>query len=251
MVNRIWQQHFGRGLVRTASNFGKLGTPPSHPELLDYLADQFVKQGWSTKKLHREIVLSETYQLASTELPENLAKDPENRWLWHMPQRRLTVEEFRDALLAVTGELESTLGGDSGELDSPQFKRRTIYGKVSRHDLAGVLRLFDFPNPTLSSDLRGETTLPQQMLYVLNSPFVIDRAKALAARVSGADAQDAQVRQLFASALGREPLPSESKIAAKYLASADRPEDNAMIQLTRLERLAQSLLVSNEFYFVD
>lgn len=85
------------------------------------------------------------------------------------------MEEFRDALLAVTGELESTLGGDSGELDSPQFKRRTIYGKVSRHDLAGVLRLFDFPNPTLSSDLRGETTLPQQMLYVLNSPFVIDR----------------------------------------------------------------------------
>src|SRR5205823_7427188 len=145
MVNRVWQYHFGRGLVGTASNFGALGERASHPELLDWLARRFIASGWSLKALHREVLLSSAYQQSSRFDSQGLAKDPGNTLVWRMNRRRLDVEAWRDAMLAVAGRLEPTVGGPSLGLDAPGNRRRTVYAAISRHDLAWMLRLFDFP----------------------------------------------------------------------------------------------------------
>jgi len=250
MVNRIWQQHFGRGIVATPSNFGAVGVRPSHPELLDYLADRFVRQGWSVKQLHREILLSETYQRASTTDGKNVIADPENALLWRVSRRRLTIEAFRDASLAVTGELDRTAGGASLDLDDPKNVRRTVYGKVSRHELNRLLRLFDFPDPNISSERRTETTLPQQALFAMNSPFVIARAKSLAALLGKKPDAAAQVRTAYGLAYTRPPTEAELTGAVRFLSAEDQP-GTAKAALTRLERFAQALLASNEFYFID
>src|SRR5262249_2033792 len=161
MVNRIWQHHFGKGLVRTASNFGALGERPTHPELLDHLASRFMapspqpspprgegeRGSWSIKKLHREIMLSATYQLGSGFSAANHAIDPENRLLWRMNRRRLEVEAWRDSMLAVAGNLDRTLGGPSTKLADPTNRPRTLYRAVSRHELDNPQRLFAFPRP--------------------------------------------------------------------------------------------------------
>ncbi len=154
LVNRVWMYHFGAGLVRTPGDFGTRAEPPSHPELLDWLADRFVSEGWSLKRLHRQILLSATYQ-QSAGGPEDssirelaLHQDPENRWLWHMPMHRLSFEELRDALLAVTGEIDASIGGRPVDLLKAPFPtRRTLYGEVDREDLPSVFRAFDFANP--------------------------------------------------------------------------------------------------------
>ena len=172
MVNRIWQHHFGRGLVATSSNFGTLGERPTHPELLDWLAHRFIASGWSLKPLHREIMLSAVYQQSSRDDSTGFAKDPGNALLWRMNRRRLDIEAWRDALLATAGRLDSKLGGPSASLDAPGNQRRTVYAAVSRHDLAWMLRLFDFPDPNITSDRRVETTIPLQQLFVLNSEFM-------------------------------------------------------------------------------
>src|SRR5690606_2971719 len=140
IVNRIWQHHFGKGLVRTPSNFGMLGEPPTHPELLDHLATRFIRSGWSVKTLHREILLSATYQQSSRLNERAMEQDPENRLLWRMNRRRLDVEAWRDAMLAVSGTLDATLGGPSLNLDAGN-RRRTFYAFVSRHELDPLLRL--------------------------------------------------------------------------------------------------------------
>src|SRR5262249_52082978 len=145
MVNRIWQHHFGRGLVSTPSNFGALGERPTHPELLDYLAARFIASGWSIKTLHREILLSAAYQASSHADARNQELDPANQYLWRMNRRRLEVEAWRDAMLAVSDSLDETVGGPSNELALPENHRRTLYAVVSRHDLDWLLRLFDFP----------------------------------------------------------------------------------------------------------
>ena len=245
MVNRIWQQHFGRGIVATPSNFGALGARPSHPELLDALAERFVLGGWSVKRLHREILLSATYQRASTSDPRNESVDPENQWLWRAPRRRLSVEAFRDSILSVSGALDRSIGGPSAELDDPKNVRRTVYGKVSRMDLAALLRLFDFPDPNLTSERRVETTLPQQSLYLLNSPFMIDRAKGLAARTERESTPEAAVQRVYGLALARVPTPAELSVAVRFLSAGEGKG------LTRVERFAQALLASNLFLFVD
>src|SRR6185436_13838498 len=218
MANRIWQQHFGRGLVATPSNFGALGVRPSHPALLDLLADRFVRGGWSVKRLHREILLTEAYQRASTSIPANEAADPENQWLWRGSRRRLAAEELRDALLVVTGGLDRTMGGPSVEVDDLKNARRAVYAKVSRLELGKLLRLFDFPDPHLSSERRTDTTLPQQSLFLLNSPFMIERAKALAA------ASEGKVQRIYELALGRAPSADEAAAAAAYLPGEDAAE---------------------------
>jgi hypothetical protein len=239
MVNRIWQQHFGRGLVATPSNFGALGARPTHPELLDTLAARFV----STKALHREILLSETWQRASASDPANEAVDPENQWLWRGRRRRLPVEGLRDALLAVTGALDRTMTGPSLALDEPSNLRRSVYAKISRMELSPMLRLFDFPDPNLSSDTRTETVLPQQSLFLLNNPFMIDRAKGLAARAAGDP-----VRQTYLLALGRLPSKAEEALGNRYLSASEEVSGS---KLTRAERFAQAILASNLFLFVD
>src|SRR5207248_3759301 len=152
LVNRVWLHHFGVGLVRTPSDFGTRSDPPSHPELLDYLAWRFMHDGWSLKKLHRLIVLSSTYQQSSEDNPAARSKDPENMLLWRMNRQRLDYEALRDALLAVAGSLDEKLGGPAVELAQQPFAtRRTIYGFVDRQNLPGQMRIFDFANPDTHS----------------------------------------------------------------------------------------------------
>ena len=249
MVNRIWQRHFGRGIVATPSNFGKVGARPTHPELLDYLADRFVKSGWSVKAIHREIMLSETYRRSSSADPKSVEADPENLLLGRMPRRRLTAEEFRDALLVAAGDLDRTPAGPSEELDDPKNLRRTVYGTVSRHKLNELLRLFDFPDPNISGERRNETTLPQQQLFVLNGPFVATRAKSLAAKLADEATPADRVRLAYRSVYVRPPTAEEETAALRYLAAEDPTP--GVRGTPRLERFAQALLASNEFYFID
>jgi hypothetical protein len=254
MVNRVWQHHFGKGLVRTPSNFGMLGEPPTHPELLDHLATRFIKSGWSIKALHREIMLSAAYQQASRLDERGFEVDPENRLLWRMNRRRLEVEAWRDAMLAVAGTLDGSLGGASQELADAKNRRRTFYGYVSRHELNPLLRLFDFPDPNITNDERTVTTVPLQQLFVLNSEFMIGNARALAAKIavdkseSYAD-QIARVREAYVLLYGREASEAEVERAVQFVMadSSQQPEG----KLSRWEQLSQALLSSNEFMFVD
>jgi hypothetical protein len=252
IVNRVWAWHFGRGLVGTPSNFGQLGERPTHPELLDDLAARFVENGWSLKWLHREIMLSATYQLASADYSDGRAKDPDNRLLWRMNRQRLDVESWRDALLAVSGQLDPSFGGPTTDLNSAQNRRRTVYCKVSRHELNGLLRLFDFPDANITSERRSETTVPQQQLFVLNSPFFIGQAKALAARVGAEERDDpARVRRAYLLAYGRPATDAEVALALHYLGGKDDPAEDGRNGLTRWERYTQALLAANEFLYVD
>ena len=254
MVNRIWQYHFGRAIVGSPSNFGQLGDRPTHPELLDYLAVRFMETGWSMKKLHREIMLSAVYQLSSEQNEKNFSSDGDNRWLWRMNRRRLDVESWRDAMLAVSGKLDPKLGGPTTNLAAGENNRRTVYAKISRHDLNGLLRMFDFPDANITSERRSETTVPQQQLFVLNGPFVIETPKALAARVQKEATGDAErVQRAFALAYGRSAIAAEEVADIRSISPrpgcADRIEDRFV--LTRWERFAQILIGSNEFMYVD
>jgi hypothetical protein len=262
IVNRLWQQHFGRGIVGTPSNFGTLGERPTHPELLDYLARRLMTQGWSLKAIHREILMSATYRQSSAENPANSNLDPDNRWLWRMNRRRLDVEAWRDELLSVAGVLDETIGGPSGNLASADFRRRTLYGAVSRHNLDGLLRLFDFPDPNITSERRTVTTVPLQQLFVLNSDFMVRQAKALAARAtaSGSSADDARVRQAYRLTFGREATETEVQAGVEFLTAVESETAGenpaggaapARSSLTRWEQYAQVLLSANEFAFVD
>jgi hypothetical protein len=252
IVNRVWAWHFGRGLVGTPSNFGQLGERPTHPELLDDLAARFVENGWSIKWLHREIMLSAAYQLGSDADAETRGQDPANRLLGHMSRRRLDVEAWRDALLAVSGQLDRSFGGPTVDLKSEQNRRRTVYGKVSRHELNGLLRLFDFPDANITSERRTETTVPQQQLFVLNDPFFIGQAKALAARLRAEAPDDAgRVRGAYLLAYGRPATDAELALGLRYLDGRDDPGEAQRNRLTRWERYAQALLAANEFLYVD
>ena len=250
-VNRVWQHHFGAGLVRTPSDFGIRAEPPSHPELLDWLATRFVADGWSTKHLHRLILLSNTYQQRSdgsfrtdnqpgevpretasrTSLPSTSAAqiDPENRLLSRMNVRRLSFEEFRDGLLVTSGRLDTQMGGRATDMfagNGTANRRRSIYGLVDRQFLATTLRIFDFANPDLHIPVRSETTVPQQALFALNHPFVAQQAQALVERVSreGANEPDKErVRRLYQTAFQREPTSRQLDMAQKFL-EADTAE---------------------------
>ncbi|WP_337174435.1 PSD1 and planctomycete cytochrome C domain-containing protein [Paludisphaera sp.] len=222
-VNRIWAHHFGAGLVRTPSDFGVRSEPPSHPELLDWLARRLIDGGWRTKEIHRLILLSSTYrQRSNGGGPDDEAaalKDPENRLLWRMNPHRLTFEEARDSALAATGELDARLGGRGTPLfDGPENLRRTLYGVVDRQFLPGVFRVFDFANPDLHIPSRSETTVPQQALFAMNHPFPAARARALAARLPEGD--DDAIRDAFQAAFQRDPTDDETAAAREFLADA-------------------------------
>ena len=248
MVNRVWEHHFGRGLVATPSNFGKMGEKPSNPALLDHLASRFVAGGWSLKALHREIMLSATYQLAATNDLNNAEVDPDNINLWRGNRRRLEVEAWRDAMLAVSGNLDPKLGGPSADLASPDNRRRTFYAKVSRHSLDNLLRLFDFPDPNITADKRTVTAVPLQQLFVLNSEFMERQARALAARLTSGTGDDAEkVRRAFPLLYARPATDREVSMAVEFLAGSEEPK----APLGRWEQYAQVLLGANEFLFVD
>jgi len=249
MANRIWQHHFGRGIVGTPSNFGTLGEAPTHPALLDYLAARFIESGWSIKTLHREIMLSSTYRLSTENSDVNSQIDADNRYLWRMNRQRLDVEAWRDALLDVAGRLDRSLGGPSTNLADTNNVRRTVYAKVSRHELDSLLRLFDFPDANITSEKRTETTVPQQQLFVLNSPFMTAQAKAFAARLQreapGND--EARIRLAFQLAYGRSPEDVEVELGLAYLSQEPDPQN----KLSPWESYAQILLGSNEFMYLD
>jgi mono/diheme cytochrome c family protein len=252
IVNRVWAHHFGRGLVATPSNFGHMGERPTHPELLDFLASRLIATGWSLKALHREILLSATYQLAADFDPTNDGIDPGNTLLWRANRRRLEVEAWRDAMLAVSGELDPSLGGPPSDLAAPDNRRRTLYAAISRHNLDGLLRLFDFPDPNITSDKRPVTTVPLQQLFVLNSGFMERQAKALAARLAVApDATDAdRIRRAFPLLFARPATEREVRIGLEFLSTADSPgEDRG--GPSKWEQYAQVLLGTNEFMYLD
>lgn len=225
IVNRVWAQYFGRGLVNTPGDFGLRADAPSHPELLDWLTTRFVQEGWSLKKLHRMIVLSATFRQSSIG-PDNaeqreaaLQLDPGNRLLWRMNVHRLTFEELRDSLLAVSGQLETTVGGKPRDLfASPYHRRRTLYGLVDRQFLPGTLRMFDFANPDLHIPQRSETTVPQQSLFLMNHPLAIERARELAKSVASSGDATSQVRQLFRQVFQRDATDSQLVTAMELLA---------------------------------
>jgi hypothetical protein len=278
MVNRIWQHHFGVGLVRTASNFGLLGEPPTHPELLDYLAKQFMDSGWSMKALHRQIMLSATYRMSSARNAHNDEIDPDNRFVWRASRRRLEIEAWRDAMLAVTDKLDPAIGGPSVSLASADNHRRTFYAAVSRHDLDSMLRLFDFPDPNVTSDARMATTVPLQQLFVLNSEFMVQQAKALSVRlhanpaetdvdrikrayllVDNRPASDAEIAMGLAFLLGPKPaiapdtgglaIPGSPQTAPVPVPA--KPAAQSASRLSRWEEYSQALLSANEFLYVD
>jgi len=248
MVNRLWQQHFGFGLVRTTGNFGALGEQPTHPELLDYLAATFVEQGWSLKELHRQIVQSATYRQGTINAAAAEA-DPGNRTWSRYARRRLDVESWRDAMLAVAGQLDSAMLGPSQDLAENKNRRRTIYGMVSRHELNPLLRLFDFPDPNITSDQRLTTTVPLQQLFVLNSEFMTNLAKEVAHQAQTVDEDDsARIGELYERLYNREPTSAELEIGRRFVQSTEPFPDT---QLNRWERYAQALLAANEFMYLD
>lgn len=249
-VNRVWLQHFGEGLVGTPGDFGVRTEVPLHRELLDYFAASFMENGWSTKKLHRLILLSATYQQSSEAISKNLAADPDNRYLHHMNRRRLDFEALRDTLLAVSGRLDLKMGGVSVDIVSEPFAaRRTVYGLIDRQNLPGMFRTFDFANPDTSSQRRFYTTVPQQALFMMNSPFVIEQARSLVKRdeVERAKGRAEKIQAIHRFVWQRPADTAEVRLAEKFIAS--QPETNAT--LSPLEKYAQVLLLSNELMFVD
>jgi hypothetical protein len=248
MVNRIWQHHMGEGIVRTPNNFGEMGQRPTHPELLDYLAEQFVRSGWSIKAMHRLIMSSAVYQQSSSAAAKTLARDPDNRLWSRMNRRRLDAEAFRDCLLAVSGKLDRTVGGPGTE--DLMVPRRTHYYMTIRSATKpnGFNVVFERPDPALISDHRSESILATQALFLLNDPFVNAQAKALAQRVEMEVATpdaDARIRHLYRLVQGRPPTPRELEIGRELVRQAPPANYNA------LERYCHLLLCTNEFLFVD
>jgi hypothetical protein len=225
-VNRVWAGHFGAGLVRTQSDFGLRSEAPSHPELLDYLARTFMDDGWSIKQLHRAIMLSSTYQQSSEHREECAAKDAENRLLWRMNRRRLDWEASRDALLAAAGDLDRTIGGPAVEITMHPFStRRTVYARIERQNLPSVFRAFDFASPDAHAPQRFTTTVPQQALFLLNGPFIAQRAARLIEREEVGQAADpaTRIRQMYAVILGRRPTAEELSLGLQFVARDDAP----------------------------
>ncbi|MDE0124435.1 MAG: PSD1 and planctomycete cytochrome C domain-containing protein [Bryobacterales bacterium] len=264
IVNRIWQWHFGQGLVRTPNNFGLMGDRPTHPELLDYLAARFVNEGWSMKAMHRLIMLSGAYQMQSRVSDEAWTKDPSNHTWSRFNRRRLSVEEMRDSLLAVDGSIDLAMGGALTEsLDSYGFsnayvhpdetRRRTVYLPIYRNKMPTMLTLFDFADPSASIAVRPRTSIAPQGLYFMNSGFVHERAKALAGRLlrDGKLGKDRRVRQAYRIALSREPDATEVDEALDYMAEFPVRGDEADDRFQRWQSFCRLLLGSNEFNYIN
>jgi hypothetical protein len=246
IVNRVWQWHFGEGLVRTPSNFGMLSQPPSHPKPLDWLASRFVEDGWSLKALHRRIMLSAAYGRASVVGRDELSQDPENRWLGRFSARRLDAEEVRDAMLSVSGRLDRTPGGPAADgIDTP---RRSLYVQTARWDRSSFAMLFDAANPDASTEKRAPSTVAPQALLFLNHPFVLAQARHLAERLGAETSGDdgARIEQAYRLLFGRSARPEEVEVCRRFLAWPGRPRAEADWQ-----GMAHVLLCSNEFIYVD
>ncbi|RCS54928.1 DUF1553 domain-containing protein [Bremerella cremea] len=271
MVNRIWQFQFGRGIVRTSSNFGQLGTPPTHPELLDWLANEFIDSGWDVKHLQRLMMTSATYQMSSAGQEKGLAEDPGNDLMWRFNSRRLTSEEVRDSILAVNGRLNEKMFGHgfypkiSDEVMAGQSKpgdgwgnssyeeqaRRAVYIHVKRSLLTPILSAFDFPETDSACEERFVTTQPAQALGMMNGAFANQQAEELAKRVrdAGATELEDQVRQAVQFALAREANESDVKIAVSLV--NDLKQDHGLDDKQAFDLYCLMLINLNEFFFLD
>ncbi len=242
LVNRIWQFHFGRGLVRTASDFGRLGEPPTHPELLDWLTHRFQLSDWKLKPLHRLLMTSATYcQAARVHSPAALERDPDNRWLWHMPVRRLQAEQLRDAVLVASGEIDFAIGGPGVDASIP---RRTLYTKVLRNRRDSLLEAFDGADSFSSTAERNVTTTPTQALILINGPFALARASQLATETRSIPDDHELVVRLYSRILFRAPASEELSLILPLLAAA--PDRDVAI-----EDIAHVLLNASEFLYVE
>ncbi|MCE9530309.1 MAG: DUF1549 and DUF1553 domain-containing protein [Planctomycetes bacterium] len=250
-VNRIWQWHFGRGIVETSSDFGTRGSPPTHPALLDWLASELIRSGWSTKHLHRLIVCSNTYRQAAVRHADNVKIDPENTFLWRWSPRRLEAEAVRDSMLAVSQELDFRMGGASDADDSKSL-RRTVYLFQKRNKAPEVQKLFDGPGGALESCAkRSVTTVPLQALYMLNHEFTQRRAAVIAERIrtqTGTD-RNKGIDLAFRMVLGRDPDTTERTASVRFfeIAAAESKADDPSV----LVHFCQSLLNLNEFMYLD
>ncbi|HZT32655.1 MAG TPA: DUF1549 domain-containing protein [Bryobacteraceae bacterium] len=270
MVNRIWQWHFGEGLVRTPSNFGRLGEAPTHPELLDFLAKRFIESGWSIKAMHRLLMLSSAYQMSPEISAEQVKADAANLLLSHFNRRRLDIEEIRDTLLALDGSLDLTMHGSLQEgkgtdvefsearmsFNPDKSRRRTVYLPLRRSNLPSVLNLFDFGDATTTSEGRSRTNIAPQALFMMNSGFVTERTRGLAKMllVEGGD-DAARIRRAYLITLGRKPLAEgsddEVREALEYIRGFEKKRPGPEARLDAWESFCRVLTASNDFVYVN
>jgi cytochrome c553 len=251
IVNRVWLHHFGEGIVTTPDDFGNQSAPPSHPELLDFLASAFMETGWSIKTLHRQIMLSSAYQQSSESNARYEVKDPGNRLLWRANIRRLEFESVRDSLLAIGGQLDLTQGGKPVNLGQGAVgysTRRTVYGYIDRRNLNEIYNQFDFANPDIATGKRYETIVPQQSLFLMNSPLVVEQARLLVHRPEfvSIDNDEARIRMLYQRIYQREPTAQEIKVAERFLEKTPDQEkipDNVQ-KMTRREQIQAKRLAA-------
>ncbi len=261
LVNRVWMHHFNKGLVSSADDFGTRTEEPIHADLLDYLAKDFIQDGWSLKKLHKKILLSNVYQQASNDRPDMREQDPENAFFWKMNLRRLEYEAIRDSFLAVSGQLDSKTNGKPIDfMKNPLSKRRTIYGFVNRNNLPTIMNSFDFANPDASTSERALTIVPQQALFVMNSPFILEMAKSIMKNlgVSSQTKPAEVIKLLYQKVLTRNPDENEIQLAIQFIENEsvksildDGQPEKKSGKLSNWERFAQVLLLTNEFSHVD
>jgi hypothetical protein len=266
MVNRVWLHLFGRGLVATPDNFGASGQPPDHPELLDYLAVSFMDQGWSVKRLIRQIVLSRAYQLASSHDAKNFEVDPDNTLVWHMGKKRLEAEAIRDAILFASGRLiveppvgsavavagEGVAGPNRRFNQDGQDLHRAVYLPVVRDQVPDSLALFDFADPSLVTGERSSTSGPSQALYLMNNPFIIRQAQAAADLLrSASSSEDSLVKAAYLRFLSRNPTKAETALAHDFLARFPAPKDAVDRQRAARTAFCQALYASAEFRYLD
>jgi hypothetical protein len=273
IVNRIWTWHFGQGIVATPDNFGVLGSPPAQPELLDWLARWFSRNGWSIKDLHRLIMLSATYQQACEPTPATkdkaYAADPENRLLWHFPVRRLEAEEIRDAVLSVAGQLDLRIGGKTVPLRNRQFVfnhtskdattyesvRRGLYLPIIRNNLYDLFQQFDYPDPTVSTGLRNSTIVSPQALLLMNSSLVTDAGAGFSKRLLKIGSIEDRIQQAHEIAYGRPASSDDLAKARNFLIAVDGQLASDISDPSQREQRAwslycQALMMANEFIYL-
>jgi hypothetical protein len=250
IVNRIWHQHFGAGLVKTPSDFGAQGDRPTHPELLEHLAHEFVTHHWDLKWLHRKILLASTYRQSSSYREDAANIDPANEFLWRMNRRRLDIEMWRDAMLSATEKLDLTMGGPSQPVDDSANVRRTIYAKIEREEMNSILRMHDFPEASSHSPKREPTTTPLQQLFVLNSAWIKQQADNLWERLKSVESADQRIDDCYHLLFSRNATAREHEIAHVYLQD-EQSGGTEQSSDDRWKLYLQAMLGLNEFHFVD